>query len=125
MNTAMQIHVGNMTQPRVSRILRKSKRLGTNNRSAVFSKYGRAGNPKKDLRPAYFIYFGKKSFVATSVKVGRFFKMPATSMTSVAAFNACCVIRPSRLYASTGAYMSVIRASATSSGFAASLYLPS
>jgi len=32
-----------------------------------------------------------------SVKVGRFFNIPATSMTSVAAFNACSVIRPSRL----------------------------
>jgi hypothetical protein len=58
------------------------------------------------------------------VSIGRFFKIPATYITPAAAFNAN-VIRPSQLYAGSGAYMPVIRASATSSGFAASLYLPS
>ena len=42
-------------------------------------------------------HLGRKSFVAMSANVGRFFKIPATSMTSAAAFNARSVIRPSRL----------------------------
>src|SRR5438093_13583565 len=42
-------------------------------------------------------HLGRKSFVAMSASIGRFFKIPATSMTSAAAFNARSVIRPSRL----------------------------
>jgi hypothetical protein len=52
---------------------------------------------KKVACPLFGSHFGRKSFVATSANVGRFFKIPATSMTSVAAFNARSVIRPSRL----------------------------
>ena len=44
-----------------------------------------------------FSHLDRKSFVATSASIGRFFKIPATSITSAAAFNARSVIRPSRL----------------------------